>query len=237
MIKLLQSYFRRVLKWPVFWILMTVGIVAGLIVGYFAKNYAGLILSTPFMLSGILFPHYVGLFIALYNYPQFTNGTIRNQIGVGHKRSHILFADWLSSNLISLGLFLSFSGALYLSAAIVGGLDEVSAEAVLWAFGISCLQVMFYTTSAILFCVLLKGILSFLAVYFINQIVAAGGFMISMKQADWGFWTQLLPSAAVMDMNVYEGLEKGWIIALASALMVAALYFGAQLYFQKADLK
>ena len=237
MIKLLQSYFHRVLKWPVFWILMGVGVLGGMIIGFFAQKYAGMILSLPFMLSGILFPHYVGLFIALYNYPQFTGGTIRNQIGVGHKRSYILFADWLSSNFISLGLFLSFSGALYLSAAITGGLENVSAEAFGWALGISCLQVMLYTTSALLFCVILKGILSFLAVYFINQIVAAAGFIISTKQADWGFWTQLLPSAAVMDMNVYEVMEGAWIIALTSAALVTALYFISQMYFKKADLK
>ncbi|MBO4390746.1 MAG: hypothetical protein J5825_07810 [Lachnospiraceae bacterium] len=237
MIKLFQSYIFRVAKWPVFWILMAVGMAGGLIAGIFTPKYAGLLLSLPFMLSGILFPHYVGLFIALFNYPQFTGGTIRNQIGVGHKRSSILFTDWFSSNLISLGLYLSFTGALYLSAAIVGGLTDVSGKAVFWAVLISSLQIIFYTTSALLYCVVLKGILSFLAVYFINQIIACAGFLISLKKASWGFWTQLLPSASVMDMNVYEPVEKGWIIALVSLALVVVVYMISQIYFKKADLK
>ena len=92
MSKLLRAYFIRLGKWNIYWILMAFMFVCG-VVGtlLFGKQIA---FQIPYTISCLIFPQYIGLVIGLFNYPSFTNGTIKNQIVVGHSRNNIFIANF-----------------------------------------------------------------------------------------------------------------------------------------------
>ena len=81
MFKLLGAYFSRLSKWLIFRILLLLMLIGGIGGALLMRKIPGA-WNMPYMMAYLMFPHYVGVIIGLFNYPLFTNGTIRNQLSV-----------------------------------------------------------------------------------------------------------------------------------------------------------
>ena len=191
------------------------------------------------MLAYIMFPHYVGIVTGLFNYPLFTNGTIRNQIGVGHYRSHIYLADWAASNLFAVALYLAFACSFFGTFAVCADTADVSAKAIASAILVSVLQVVFFTTVTQLFCVILKGVKSFLAIYLGNQVIMLLGIGYAESADTYNLpekLSVLFPTVVCMRQSSFAvdpELLTAVVVMLAETLLV--FLFG-MMYFRQTDL-
>ena len=259
MIKLINAYLNRLIKWRIYRILMALMLVLGVVLGLVFRELL-IVYQLPFMASGLFFPVYIGVVIALFNYPFFTNGTIRNQITVGHKRSNVFFADWVASNVFGVSLNLILSLSILCTAAIAGNPSVVNWENVGFGLIVSTLLTMLFATLSQLICVVLKGAMSFLVNYLANQILlmaAMGAMSID------GLPKTLLyffPSVVCMNINYFndpsvpnpilaasEDMSLAASVStmtfsplpavLAVIIEIAAVYTIGNLYFRKTDIK
>ena len=257
--KLLSAYFSRLSKWTVFRLLIVAMFVICTGVGLLNRDQE-LVWNFPYMLAYMIFPHYIGIVTGLFNYPLFTNGTIRNQIAVGHGRSQIYFADWAASNTFAVILYLVSAGAMFGSAALFGSTDGVSGKAVVVGVLFSLLHIMLFTTITQLFCVMLKGVKSFLAIYLGNQGLLLLGLGVA-SLSTFGLMTDkfnfLFPTSTAMALNsfgiqmpgmalngaeitepVTQLMDYSQMVLPFTAVIVeiALVYFIGLLYFRKTDI-
>ena len=257
MFKLLDAYFSRLSKWMIFRIMLALMPVAGFGTALLAQSLPSA-WNIPYLLAYLMFPHYVGVIIGLFNYPMFTNGTIRNQLSVGHRRSHIYLADWAASNAFAVALYLGFTVALFITMAICSdavtagtnsnimeGMTDVSADAVVSGRAIvsgvliSTVQIIFFTTVTQLFCVMLKGVKSFLAIYLGNQflVIASMGFVrLADKFNLPEKLINLFPSVVCMRQSSFSADPDFLPGLLAMIAETAIVYMIGNLYFRKTDI-
>ena len=258
MLKLLNAYFSRLAKWTIFRILMLLMLAGGIALVFFMRKQP-VVFQVPFFAANLIFPHYIGVVIGLFNYPFFTNGTIRNQLAVGHRRSSVFFADWAVSNAFSVALYLILSLSIYVTAAIVCDTGVIAWRSVAEGLILCGLQVMLFATITQLFCVILKGVKSFLAIYLGNQILVVAGIGIMTLEKIPKAVLYFFPTAVSMNLNCFkdsgaanplmEGANGIRTAASVSAmtfdflpaagaviLEIAAVYLIGVLYFRKTDL-
>ena len=260
MAKLFNAYFCRLSKWTVFRILLallfTGGIAAAIIMRSVESAW-----HLPYILAYLVFPHYVGILTGLFNYPLFTNGTIRNQLSTGHKRSHIFLADWAVSNAFAVALYLVFAASFFVTFALCSdsasatqntnlmeGMPEnilsvsagdISAKAIASSVLISAVQIIFFTTVTQLFCIIFKGVKSFLAIYLGNQAIMFSGIGYATLAGKYDLpekLTILFPTDVCMSMSSSFAVDSDLIPALCTMLAETAIVFLAGiLYFRKTD--
>ena len=260
MFKLLGAYFSRLSKWLIFRILLLLMLIGGIGVALLMRKITGA-WNVPYMMAYLMFPHYVGVVIGLFNYPLFTNGTIRNQLSVGHRRSHIYLADWAASNVFSVALYLVFAVGFFITLALCGeamtagqnpvmieGLPsamEVNPEAaasfkaVLCGVTLSVGQIIFFTTVTQLFCVMLKGVKSFLAIYLGNQMLVIGSMGIAALSGKYDLpdmLLNLLPSVVCMRQSSFAVDPDFWPGLLAMIAETVIVYMLGSLYFRRTDI-
>jgi len=193
--KLFNAYISRLFNWTIYRIMLLLMLVGGIGGAVLVHKLQGA-WNLPYMLAYLAFPHYVGIITGLFNYPLFTNGTIRNQLSVGHKRSHIYLAGWITSNIFAVTVYLvfavSFLAALSFctepastaqsismqgmpEGVMASNAGEISLNAIVQSVLITTIQIIFFTTLTQLFCMILKGVKSFLAIYLGNQLIVLAG--------------------------------------------------------------
>ena len=238
MSKLFCAYFSRLSRWLIFRILLLVMLAAGITSGIVLKKMTGA-WNLPYMLAYIAFPHYVGIVIGLFNYPLFTNGTIRNQLSVGHKRSHIYIADWAASNAFSLALYLVFSCSFLLTFSRFADTTGVSVKAAVSGVAVSALQIVFYTTVSQLFCVVLKGVKSFLAIYLGNQVIMILGISAAQMLPEYDVPAEIInlfPTAVCMRQSSFAVDPDLTLGATGLVVETVIVFLLGMLYFRKTDL-
>ncbi len=238
MSKLFCAYFSRLSKWMIFRFMLVLMLAGSIIGGAALKSLTGA-WNTPYMLAYIAFPHYVGIVIGLFNYPLFTNGTIRNQLSVGHKRSHVYIADWAASNAFSLALYLVFSCAFLITFSQFADTTGVSVKAALSGVAVSALQIVFYTTVSQLFCVVLKGVKSFLAIYLGNQLIMLLGIAASEMISEYDLPAEMInlfPTAVCMRQSCFA-VDPDLTLGVTGLVVETVIVFLlGMLYFRKTDL-
>ena len=241
MLRLFHAYFGRLFKWPVFLALMGLMLIGG-VGAAFALKDEPTIHTVPYVIAILIFPHYVGIIIGLFNYPLFTNGTIRNQLSVGHSRSNIFIMQWAASCTLSVVLYLIVS----LSVIGVTALTDAS---VVQGGAFAALLVVQFTTISQLFCVVFKGVKSFLAIYLGNQVIACAGIMLMSFYELPEAVCYLLPTTLCMQINSLgvdtagnffgEGSSVSFSFPIAFAVLIAenaALFTAGLVYVRKTDL-
>ena len=260
MFKLLGAYFSRLSKWMIFRILLILMFIGGIAAALLTRKLSGA-WNLPYILAYLIFPHYVGVIIGLFNYPLFTNGTIRNQLAVGHRRSHVYLADWAASNLFAAAIFLCFVIPFFITLSCCGstaaagqstelleGLPtamEVSADAVASAkaiaagIAVSIVQIVFFTSVTQLFCVVLKGVKSFLAIYLGNQALVLAGVGYAALASKYQLPEKLFnlfPSVVCMRQSSFAVDPEFWQGMLLMLAETAIVFVIGILYFRKTDL-
>ena len=248
MLRLFHAYFGRLFKWPVFLALMGLMLIGG-VGAAFALKDEPTIHTVPYVIAILIFPHYVGIIIGLFNYPLFTNGTIRNQLSVGHSRSNIFIMQWAASCTLSVVLYLIVSLSVIGVTALTDASGDMSAKAVVQGVAFAALLVVQFTTISQLFCVVFKGVKSFLAIYLGNQVIACAGIMLMSFSELPEAVCYLLPTTLCMQINSLgvdtagnffgEGSSVSFSFPIAFAVLIAenaALFTAGLVYFRKTDL-
>lgn len=247
MLKLLRAYFSRLGKWTIFRILALLMLVGGAGAALILRGKP-MVFQLPYVASYILFPHYVGIIIALFNYPLFTGGTIRNQLSVGHKRSSVYIADWAASVAFSVSLYLIMTLSLTAVSVLFGNTDGIIAKNVAEGIVLTTCHVTLFATISQVFCVIFKGVKSFLAIYLGNQaFVLLGVFLPTIDNfpQKLGYF---LPTFVCMNIKNYgipdaiitNGMVADYSFLPALGVMIletVLVFICGLLYFRKTDLK
>ena len=267
MSKLFSAYFSRLFKWTIFRVLIVLMFAGGIIAGIVLRNEAT-VWNSPYMLAYMIFPHYIGIVIGLFNYPLFTNGTIRNQISVGHGRRSVFLADWAASALFAIVLYLIVAACMFGIPLLLGNTKDVagstasmgaimmeesgeimpeasslsssvSAKAVAAGLALSCLHIIFFTTITQIFCVILKGVKSFLAIYLGNQALILAGVGVSVLALRTSLPEKLLclfPTAVCMRLSSF-GVDSLALPGAAVVILETVIVFAAGMaYFCRTDI-
>ena len=262
MAKLFNAYFCRLSRWTVFRILLALLFAGGIAAAIIMRSVESA-WNLPYILAYLVFPHYVGILTGLFNYPLFTNGTIRNQLSAGHKRSHIFLADWAVSNAFAVALYLVFAASFFVTFALCSGsgsasaaqntnlmegmpenilsvsAGDISAKAIASSVLISAVQIIFFTTVTQLFCIIFKGVKSFLAIYLGNQAIMFAGIVYATLAGEYNLpekLTILFPTDVCMSMSSSFAVDSDFLPALCAMLAeTAALFLAGILYFRKTD--
>lgn len=260
MAKLFNAYFCRLSGWKIFRILLILLFAGGFAVAVIMRSVQSA-WNLPYMVAYLVFPHYVGILTGLFNYPLFTNGTIRNQLSTGHKRSHIFLADWAVSNAFAVILYLVFavsflvtfsicsdSASAAQSTNLMEGMPEnilsvstgdISVKAIAASVLISEVQIIFFTTVTQLFCIIFKGVKSFLVIYLGNQAIMLSGIGYATLAGKYDLpekLTILFPTDVCMSMGSSFAVDSDFLPALCVMLAETAVVFLAGImYFRKTD--
>lgn len=249
MVKLFRGYFSRLGKWSIFRIMIVVMIVGSSAAAIGLRDNP-MLFNAPYILAYLIFPHYVGVIIGLFNYPLFTNGAIRNQIIVGHKRTHIYIADWAASTAFSVMTYLIAVLFLLTVGALAGDTSGIAPKAVASGIVLSTLHIILFATITQLFCVIFKGVKSFLVIYLGNQLLILAAVGASMVENIPKVLYYFLPTAVCMQLDSYDTAENlmaaelgvevmsfSFLPAAAVMLLEIGLVFTAGLlYFRKTDI-
>lgn len=245
MIKLLKGYLIRLGKWSIFRIMLIAGMIVASLVAMGLRDHP-LLFNIPYVLAYLIFPLYIGILIGLFNYSLFTNGTIKNQMIVGHKRTHIYIADWAASTAFSAAIYLTAVLFLFAVGAAVGDISGLNTKAVAIGVVLSTLHIVLFATINQLFCVIYKGVKSFLAIYIGNQLLLGAAIMLSMKENLPKAAFYFLPTAVCMNLDSFDVPENallanmtGFSFLPAAAAMLfetAVVFISGVLYFRKTDI-
>lgn len=247
MFKLFHAYFSRLGKWNIYRILAVLMLLVSIGAAAVHKDKPS-IFQLPYIASYLVFPHYVGIIIALFNYPLFTNGTIRNQITVGHKRSSVYIADWAASVVFSVSLYLIMALSLIAITVKFGNTEGIVAKNVAEGVILTTFHVILFATISQLFCVVFKGVKSFLAIYLGNQaliLLSAGASAINDFPQKLGYFLPTLVCMNIKNCDVPEAIltngaavNYSFLPALGVMVLETALVFTCgMIYFRKTDLK
>ena len=101
------------------------------------------------------------------------------------------------------------------------------------------MQIIFFTTVTQLFCVMLKGVKSFLAIYLGNQMLVIGSIGIAALCGKYDLpdmLLNLLPSVVCMRQSSFAADPDFWPGLLAMIAETVIVYTLGSLYFRKTDI-
>ncbi len=190
MIKLLSANFSRLIKDKVFWIGIAVMLAVGIllpVMGYADARRYGYVANidgrffTCSMFVGVI----VAIFCSLYIGTEYSDGTIRNKIVIGHKRYSIYLANFITVATVGVAMCAAyFIAHLCLGLPLLGAFVSDAKTVVLFV-----LVVLLFTCafSSIFVCVSMlcsnKAVSAIVCVLFAVAIVLIGLMLNGMLEA------------------------------------------------------
>lgn len=190
----------------------------------------------------------IAVFLGLFNGTEYQDGTIRNKLVVGHKRSHVYFANLVTgfvavTLLFFAGLVTGFLWGLLMfepvqnelgQILLAGGTGWLACMAFVAMFNlIGMLSTSKAVTSII--CILVAFGLMIYSVALYQQLVISGT-ITGTKRVIYQFLLELNPSGQILHVMTCDVAAAGRMILYSSALVVLCSLIGV-FFFCKKDLK
>lgn len=156
MSKLLHANFMRLRKSKAFWVGMIFMLVAGIVAPvsrYFTIQYYELeegvldSLEDHFFVYALLVSIVLSVVCSLFISTEYSDGTLRNKVVVGHTRKNIYLSNLITSTVIGLAMCIPFLAASLCVGIQLFGFFETDIETIL--FFVGCVFVMTMALSAI----------------------------------------------------------------------------------------
>lgn len=205
--KLLSANFARLKKSKAFWICMLLMFLSGVFFSFYYSKLTGngypVSLDNMFFNCMVYFGVFAASFISLFVGTEYSDGTIRNKLAVGHTR----VAIYLSNAIVSAVACL-FMGLSYMTASVMFGIPLVG------SFRSDSRVVAFYLFLAVLLILAFSAIFTMLALLIQNKAVVAMvsliGFFICFFAM--GFINSMLSEPEVYPEYVYIDDEGNVVV-------------------------
>ena len=189
----------------------------------------------------VILPFFIGAVLALSISTEFTGGTIRNKLIIGHSRVNILLSWAICFAIVTVLFFAVYEGAAFASAALMSyDLSALKADIIMENLLLVLLLVFTNMFLSLFICVVIEDVRS-VAVMFIFQfsmmmISTLGGEALDdCKTADIIF--RFFPQGQISALTVLKAPDRPWLTVLC-ALSAGAVMFGLSIvYFRKHDMK
>ncbi len=199
---LLSANLMRLKKSKCFWggvLLMLVVSLYFPSMSYLSMKYSGSVnhLDDGFFLCSVFAPIILSVFCSLFVGTEYSNGTIRNKIIIGHRRAHIYLANLLTNILVSLILCaVSLATYLIVGVPLVGFF--IAEPAVILKYTVTAIFLVFASSSiftlitmvtaskanAAVICILSIFLLLFAGIYLESRLSAPETYSTSIYIVD-----------------------------------------------------
>lgn len=243
--KLLSANFQRLWLNGTFWLMVLVIVGLESIFCLEQEPYpADTLLLFFLQMIGVV----IAIFLSLFNGTEYQDGTIRNKIVVGHKRSHVYLANLVTAFAAVTILFL----AGVLTGSVLGGLlyEPVQNElgTIVLAGGIGWLACLTFAAifnlvgmlsaskaTTVVICILSAFGLMFYSLSHYQKLIRPG-VVTGTKRATYQVLLDLNPSGQMLQAMSYDVDAAGRMILFSSAVVVVCSVIGV-FFFGKKDLK
>lgn len=235
---LLNANMSKIFKSNYFYIGLVCSAVISLLWIFQIKNDGGT-LSEVVTLPIFLMPMLIAAFVGLLTAPEFTHGTVRNKIIVGHQRENIFFSSLISFSAASLIFYIVYEVITFTVGAAVIGVSNVSWKAAAYALVVMAVLLVCSTAVSYFICMLVQGSRSLVLVLVLQYAMTFLGIssylFVDNKLAD--VVAKFLPQGYYYELNIREILDKPWQPLVYPVLFGAALTLWGLYLFKKCDLK
>ena len=189
----------------------------------------------------IMLPFFIGAVLALNISTEFTGGTIRNKLIIGHSRVNIILSWSICFAIVAVLFFAVYEGAAFASAVLMSyDLSALKADIVIENLLLVLVLVLTNMFLSLFICVVIEDVRS-VAVMFILQFsmmmtANIGGEALSdSKTADIIF--RLFPQGQMTVMSILQAPDRPWLTALCAVSGGAVMLVLSIVYFRKHDMK
>lgn len=236
--RLLVSNCNRAFRWRIFWI----GTISMMLIGIFEIFMSKLnnepLGSLPFDMM-MLFPVIISGMGGMTICYEFTEHTIRNKLIIGHSRTNVYIANYITVSIISVIMYAAYMAVMFGMGITMLDTPGLSVT----AFAVNALiGIIFIMTSVSLIvfvCMVMQGFSAILMAIIINFVLMIFTmFSQSFPDSTYSKIADIIiPTSAVGKLNVYE-ITDNIEPSVAGMIVFCALvtFLGVKL-FNKSDVK
>lgn len=190
--------------------------------------------TVPFEMLLFLIPIMTALFSGLFISPEFTQGTIRNKLSIGHTRTNIYLADMITVITATLIFFALYEITVFITASFMFDLSDYS-------FGIIskllCASIPIFignTLVNVCICFIVRD-LKAAVLAFLLQYVFVFGAILPGKVAN--YLNRFSPQGLTYTINIIEVPNKLWLNIICTLTLGVVMTAIGLINFRKCDLK
>ncbi|MCH5324831.1 MAG: ABC transporter permease subunit [Eubacterium sp.] len=247
MTNVLYANFGRLFKSKIFYygivLVAVLEVLAVFIMKGDGENISGMV-----TLPLIVFPIILSALIGLLTSPEFSHGTIRNKMIVGHRRTGIYAAQLISMSVMTLICYAVYEIIVFTVGAAVLGTEGVSPDAVAAALAIMAVLLISNTAFSLFVCMVVHGSKSIALVLilqygmmFVGVMSEMTGEIPTLKEsaafAVIDVIAKFVPQGYFTSLNIFAVPENPWQPILYSVVFGAAVTALGVLAFKKTDMK
>ncbi len=251
--ELLNSYFIRIFRTKSFWyglvfsVLMPCTSIASLISG--EEDKLGELAGQGGM-ALIMLPMIIAAVIGLNISPEFAQGTIRNQLIVGHKKRSVYLTALICGLVIAAVYFAAFHGALLAVGAAFGTASSLTAKTVAESLGIVLVLLLGSAAISVFVCMTIHDAKStvfalmtqyaLMCFYMLKMMITDdefGGDTDSAVSRVFEIIGRFFAQGQVGSLSIVHVPDKPALVLLCSLALSAVMTLGGMRLFEKSDLK
>lgn len=234
MSRLLSAEFMRLWKSKIYWICFGIMAVFGLFVGLKMEKRVGF--ENAFFIFTMIIGFVMATFCSLFIGTEYSDGTLRNKLIVGHKRISIYFTNLLVCFIAALSMTLIYIITVSITGIPRMGWFQVDMKIILWFFLISIVLIFAYVSIYTIISMLISSkavvavicLLGLFALLFVAAIIKSrleepeyyDGYVITTSEGTTQEEKQLNPNYLTgikreIYQNVLEFLPTGQSLQIA----------------------
>ena len=234
---LLNACFARIFKSKIFYIGLISSLSLSVIISFFVNSSSGNI-STVVTLTLMILPMIIAAFVGLCIDPEFSHGTIRNKLIVGHKREQIYLAFLISLSAVSLIYYAVYLlGAFTVGLGILG-IKGLSLKATITVIVLMAILYITSTAISLLICIIIHGgkclalVLIFqYAMLFVGVLGESGDNKIL------SIFARCIPQGQFSLLDLYTMPDKPLFTAICSISLFVVVTMLSVYSFKSSDIK
>lgn len=247
MSKLLNSYMRKMFRSKIFWFGAAFCIIYNVIQavfaslnddGTFAVNATISLMFNPMVIAGVA---------GLLTSPEFTNGTVRNKLMIGHSKQNIYLATLICDTVMTIVYYACTMIPMFITGAALGLTDGFKAKNIA-AVLILIFLLTLSSTMATLFVSMnihdskstaLAIMLQYAGmIFYVSAMIGVTEGEFSETVSDiLRFISRFIPQGQVDTLNLLTMPDKPWLTAICTVSLGTAFAILGLHLFKKSDLK
>lgn len=201
--------------------------------------------SFPFFMNTSL-PMIIAITGGLFISKDYTDNTIRNKIIVGHSRTSIYMANWITSVIMTLALFAVYQLFIFaVGGSIFGFSDVYELDYFFKELLLTLCPLITFTSITVFICMTVKGtsgtVLSFMFYYVLMMFDAFSVFITNEDLLHFIYNCLLTSQLEELQSSVYEGMASDYtnftLYPISSLIVILISTIGGIAIFRKTDIK
>ena len=240
--KLLNANLTRIFKSKIFYYGIVFIAALAVLMVFFASDEGTFSVGIGAGMGAMMvLPMIISIISAVMILPEFSSGTIRNKIVVGHNRNAIVISWAICFSLITAVFFVVYEAVSFLSAMVFSyDFSELKINIVFANLLVVAVLLASNAMFSLLICTMLRDVASIAVLFLIQEPLAILSTLLMDFMEDnkvLTFMLRFFPQGQVQTINMTVMPDKPWLTVLCSASLGIVFLIMSIAYFKKTDLK